>query len=767
MPLPSKVPLSICVITGSRSEYGLMSSLLQDFESHCSVNLKIIVTGAHLSEEFGLTYREIEDDGFTIDEKIAGALDTSSRTALAKTVGAWTGQFAEALEGINPDLVLVMGDRYELLSISAACIFLGVPLAHISGGEITEGAIDDQIRHSLTKASHLHFVANEVYADRVRQMGEEDWRICVSGEPGLDALLRTIPQSIDELSQDLGIDLRSPTALVTYHPVTLDSTPIDQQMHEFISALQASDLQLVITYPNADTGSEVIIQHILDFAKRHKRPVAVRKNLGHRRYVSLLRVATMMIGNSSSGLVEAPAFNLPVVNIGTRQTGRMRAANVMDVDCKSIEIIRGMEWARSYDRARPCHNPYGDGNSSGRIRDFILRSFAEHSRDEILRKRFSDLNYRKPLRPIGGYFEIDATSFNSKPNTDWAKTFHLDQNTALVGSGRSAFRVVLNEILLQDKIILMPEYLCGEAQIPVLRQMGVRYQYYPVLGNLTISTEDLVSMLTPDIGAVLMINYFGLRDHGEVANQIRAYNPNIQIIEDSAQAFYGMANQTPENHWADFTFSSFLKSFAVPDGGCVRGKSRLKSVIPEPSSSQGVSYLLGGLLKHEYLNPDAYTMQPPELERHFIELFVAAEKEVPEVPVRMTALSCALLERYPLEEWMQRRKDNYRFLLAAIQDIPQIRPIFGDLQEAQVPLFLPIRVAASDRDALRLFLRQQRIYCPVHWPLIPELDGPKHHRAQELAQTLLSLPIDHQLGFSDLERLVQNIINFWRRKNES
>ena len=226
MPLPSKVPLSICVVTGSRSEYGLMSSLLQDFESHCSVNLKIIVTGAHLSEEFGLTYREIEDDGFTIDEKIAGALDTSSRTALAKTVGAWTGQFTEALERINPDLVLVMGDRYELLSVSAACIFLGVPLAHISGGEITEGAIDDQIRHSLTKASHLHFVANEVYADRVRQMGEEDWRICVSGEPGLDALLRTNPQSIDELSRDLDIDLRSPTALVTYHPVTLDSTPI-------------------------------------------------------------------------------------------------------------------------------------------------------------------------------------------------------------------------------------------------------------------------------------------------------------------------------------------------------------------------------------------------------------------------------------------------------------------------------------------------------------------------------------------------------------
>ena len=763
---PSKARLRICVVTGSRSEYGLMRSLMQDLKAHPSVDLKIIVTGSHLSKKFGLTYRDIEADGFDIDNKLSGSLDTHSGAALAKTVGAWTGQFADALEVMSPDLVLVMGDRYELLAVSSACILLGVPLAHISGGEITEGAFDEQIRHSLTKASHFHFVANEVYGDRVRQMGEEDWRICVSGEPGLDTLARTHPLSIDELNQDLGIDLRKPTALVTYHPVTLDGTPIDQQMHELFLALYATDMQFVITYPNADVGSEVIIRHIQDFAQHHKQSVVVQKSLGQRRYVSLLRVAAMMIGNSSSGLVEAPAFNLPVVNIGIRQAGRMRARNVLDVDCTKAEITRGLEWARQYDRTSPCTNPYGDGNSNKRICNFILHNLTNRTREEILRKHFTDRSFHKTNRQIGGHFEFDATSIRGKPTSGWINFFHLDRNSALVASGRSAFRVILEEIQLKGKILLMPEYLCGEAQIPVLKQQGIRYQYYPVAEDLTLPQEQLVSMLTPDTGAVLMINYFGLRDHGAVASQIRAYNPAIQIIEDNAQAFYSMANQTLEEHWADFSFSSFLKSFAVPDGGCIRSKRPLKTLIPEPPSQQGVAYLLGGILKHEYLNPPAYAPRIPELEGNFLELFDVAAKEVPEAPVGMTALSCALVERYPFADWIQRRRDNYHFLLAAIQNIQQVRPISSALQEGQTPLFLPIRVAATDRDALRSYLRQQQIYCPVHWSLIHELDKPEHPHARKLSQTLLSLPIDHRLEFHDMERLAQNIKDFWR-KNES
>lgn len=742
-----------------------MRSLLQDLKAHDSVDLKIIVTGSHLSETFGLTYRDIEADGFTIDEKLPGSLDTHSGAALAKTVGTWTGQFAEALERMSPDLVLVMGDRYELLAVSSACILLSIPMGHISGGDITEGAIDDQVRHVLTKSAHLHFVANEVHGDRVRQMGEEDWRVCVCGEPGLDGLARTPPMDIDELGRDLGIDLRRPTALVTFHPVTLEAALIEQQMRALLAALDANDLQYAITYPNADAGSEVIIRSILEFAQRHAQSVVVRKSLGHERYVSLLRVVAMMIGNSSSGLVEAPAFNLPVVNIGTRQAGRMRAANVIDVDCTSIEITRGLAWARRYDRTKPCPNPYGDGNSSARICEFILRNFAEHTREEILRKRFAERSFRKVLRPIGGHFEIDPADFNRAPDPDWTAVFHLDRNSVLVASGRSAFRLILDEIRLQDKIILMPEYLCGEAQIPVLKQQSIRYRYYPISPDLTISAEDLIPLLGPDVGAVLMINYFGLRDHGAIAKEIRARNPAIQIIEDCAQAFYGMADQTAEEHWADFSFSSLLKSFAIPDGGCVRSKRGLKTAaIPAPSSGQGVAYLLGGILKHEFLNPPAYATSNAELEERYLELFTAAANEVPEAPVGMTALSRALMDRYPSADWIQRRRANYRYLMSAIENVPHIRAISGRLSDNQIPLFLPVRVPAAERDALRAVLRQQRIYCPVHWPLIPELDKPEHRGAQELSRTLLSLPIDHRLGRVDLERLASGISDFWRKK---
>lgn len=736
---------------------------MHDLKEHEWVDLKIVVTGAHLSEEFGLTYREIEADGFTIDAKLPGQLDTHSGVALAKTVGSWTGQMAETFEKFAPDLVLVMGDRYELLSVSAACTLLGIPLGHVSGGEITEGAFDEQIRHSITKASHLHFVANEVYGDRVRQMGEEDWRICVSGDPGLDALVRVPPMSIDELSQDLGIDLHKPTAMVTFHPVTLDSTAIDEQMHELFSALSASDLQFVITYPNADVGSDVIIRYIQDFSQSHKQTVVVRKNLGQRRYTSLLRVASLMVGNSSSGLVEAPVFSLPAVNVGMRQAGRMRASNVLDVDCKKGEIARGLEWARQYDRTAHCASPYGDGRSSARICSFILENFKNHSRERLLRKRFSDLNFFKSTRPIGSHFEFDVTNIANEPNPDWQKGFYLDRNAMLVGSGRSAFRVILDEIQLKDKVLLMPEYLCGEAQVPVLKQQNVRYHYYPVSENLTVDPGKLAALLTPETGAVLLINYFGLRDHGAVASRIRAYNPNIQIIEDNAQSFYNMAVQAPENHWADFTFSSFLKSFATPDGGCVRSKRQLTTEVPEPPSQQGVAYLLGGMLKQAHLNPPARGGCRTDLESYFLERFDVAAREVPEAPVKMSALSRALMERYPFGKWMRIRRDNYQYLLAAIQDIPQIRPITGDLLEGQVPLFLPVRVAAADRDGLRAYLRQNQIYCPAHWPLIPELNKPEYRGASELSQTLLSLPVDHRLGFGDLDRLSQNIRDFWRK----
>jgi GDP/UDP-N,N'-diacetylbacillosamine 2-epimerase (hydrolysing) len=387
-----------------------MRWLMEDLRSASDFRLQLIVTGSHLSEAHGLTYREIEMDGFDIDATVPIPLDGSDFLSLSKAVGHLTGDLAYAFSTLRPDLVMVMGDRYELLAVLSACILGTIPIAHISGGEITEGAIDDQIRHAMTKAAHLHFVANEVYAARVRQMGEEDWRVCVSGEPGLDNLHRQPIMTSDELSADLGLDLSLPTALVTYHPVTLEIERLDEQMAELLAALENASvqfgLQYVITYPNADLGSDRIVTAWHRFAKARSGRVLV-KSMGQRRYLSALRTMSMMIGNSSSGLVEAPSFRMPVVNVGNRQGGRLRGTNVIDTDCNRASVLRAIDHALNWDRSAPCANPYGDGRSSEKVLAHLRQVFSRYDRNRILGKKFHDLEDVSQAQLLG-YASADA-----------------------------------------------------------------------------------------------------------------------------------------------------------------------------------------------------------------------------------------------------------------------------------------------------------------------------------------------------------------------
>jgi len=385
--------IKICVITSSRSEYGLMRWLMHDLKSSDDFELKVIATGSHFSEKYGLTYQEIESDGFTIDKKIQFNLDKSDQTSVAKATGLLVGDLVDALDFLKPDIVMIMGDRYELLSVLTACVLKTTPIAHISGGEITEGAIDDQIRHAMTKVSHLHYVANEVYGARIVQMGEELWRVCISGEPGLDNLHRQPLMSFDELQKDLGMDLLKPTALVTFHPVTLELEDLNWQLKELLKALeQASmehDLQYLITFPNSDPSSINIIKALEKFTyKRTDRKLV--KSLGQTRYLSALKYLSMMIGNSSSGVIEASSFSLPVINIGNRQKGRMKGENVFDVDYAHSEIIKGIEDALLWDRATQCINPYGNGNSSAKILDHLRFVFSKYSPKQLLTKKFID-----------------------------------------------------------------------------------------------------------------------------------------------------------------------------------------------------------------------------------------------------------------------------------------------------------------------------------------------------------------------------------------
>lgn len=381
---------TIGVVTVARSDYGIYLPILHRIQDDPDLHLHLIVAGMHLSPEFGLTVRAIEQDSFEIGDRIEMLLSSDTPEGIAKSTGLGVIGFAQAYSRFRPDILLVLGDRFEMLSAVIAAVPFKIPVAHIHGGESTEGAIDEVIRHAITKMSHLHFVATEAYARRVIQMGEEPWRVVVTGAPSLDNLRRMRLLSREELEQRYGLDLSAPFLLVTYHPVTLEYEKTEEQVRELLAALKEVDLNLIFTYPNADTSSRTVIRMIHDFVSHCPR-ARIMVNLGTQAYFSLMKYATAMVGNSSSGIVEAASFKLPVVNIGNRQQGRVRSKNVIDVSCHRTEIMAAIKTAVSPEfRAglQDIDNPYGDGHASERIVAKLKRLTLN---DELLKKRFHEV----------------------------------------------------------------------------------------------------------------------------------------------------------------------------------------------------------------------------------------------------------------------------------------------------------------------------------------------------------------------------------------
>lgn len=381
---------TIGVVTVGRSDYGIYLPLLRKIFQDPELRLHLMVSAMHLSPEFGLTVETIEKDGFPIGEKVEMLLSGDSPSDIAQSIGLGTIGFAKAFARFRPDLLVVLGDRFEMFAAALAALPFRIPVAHIHGGELTEGAIDDALRHSMTKLSHLHFVATEEYARRVRQLGEEPWRIVVSGAPSLDNLHSTRLSSASQLETKYGLYLGQPTLLVTYHPVTLEHEQTEFQTGELLAALEALAMPVVFTLPNADTGGRTIVQMLRDFTARHA-STRIVDNLGTQDYFSLMSLAAAMVGNSSSGLVEAPSFHLPVVNIGTRQRGRIRGTNVIDVGYERSAIVEGVKKAISREFKeilKGQKNPYGSGNASERIVE-MLKGVSIDAR--LMMKRFFDI----------------------------------------------------------------------------------------------------------------------------------------------------------------------------------------------------------------------------------------------------------------------------------------------------------------------------------------------------------------------------------------
>jgi len=383
---------TVGVVTVSRSDYSIYLPILKRLQKDPDIRLHLMVTGMHLSPEFGSTVEQIEKDGFEIGERVEMLLSSDSPEGIAKSMGLGIIGFSNAYSRTQPDILLLMGDRFEMHAAAAAALPFNIPVAHIHGGELTEGAIDDSMRHAITKMSHLHFVSTETYGRRVVQMGEEPWRVIVSGAPSLDTLINFTPLCPTELNDRLGVNLSKPTLLVTFHPVTRAYQDTEWHASELLSALDSSGMNVIFTFPNADTAGRSIIRLIEEFTSSHQTS-KIAMNAGPSGYYSLMKHSAAMVGNSSSGIIEAASFGLPVVNIGDRQKGRITDLNVIDVGYHSHEVLAGIKKAVSQgfaDSISGLVNSYGDGHAA----ESIVSTLKEIPLDDaMVMKRFHDIDY--------------------------------------------------------------------------------------------------------------------------------------------------------------------------------------------------------------------------------------------------------------------------------------------------------------------------------------------------------------------------------------
>jgi GDP/UDP-N,N'-diacetylbacillosamine 2-epimerase (hydrolysing) len=381
----------ICVITGARAEYGLMHWVMQGINDDAELTLQIIATGMHLSPEFGLTYREIEKDGFQIARKVEMLTSSDTSVGIAKSMGLGMIGFADALDDLKPDLIVVLGDRFEIFAAVSAAMVACIPIAHLSGGETTEGAFDEAIRHSITKMSHLHFVAAEEYRQRVIQLGEQPERVFLVGGLGIDNINRLKLLDRAALEASLDFKLGPKNLLITFHPVTLENQSSGQQMSELLTALDqlGEDTHLIFTMPNADNGGRELIEMVENFVATHKNARAYT-SLGQLRFLSAVKLVDGVVGNSSSGLAEVPSLATGTVNIGDRQRGRLKAQSVIDCAPQSQAIFEaiGKLYNAEYRQAlQSVVNPYGNGGASQKIVQ-ILRN---HDLSDVLKKSFYDI----------------------------------------------------------------------------------------------------------------------------------------------------------------------------------------------------------------------------------------------------------------------------------------------------------------------------------------------------------------------------------------
>lgn len=384
--------MKICVATGTRAEYGLLRPLMKAIKNEPNWQLQILATGAHLSPEFGLTYHEIEKDGFSIDKKVEMLLSSDTSTSIVKSMGLGMLGFSDALQDLAPDLLIILGDRYEMLALASSALIFTIPMVHIHGGEVTEGAYDDAIRHSITKMSNLHFASTEEYKSRIIQLGEEPRFVHQVGALGLDSVKQLPLLGKDELEKELDFKFKKYNYQVTFHPTTLDKESPEKQFQILLNAVdKQEDSFFIFTKANADTGGRIINRMIDEYVSRNPEKAKAFTSLGNLRFLSFIQFCDAVVGNSSSGIIEVPSFKTATINIGDRQKGRVQAESIINTTVSEIEILQAFEKTKSKEFKeimKHSVNPYGDGESTKKIME-VLRKVNLH---DFGTKKFYDLN---------------------------------------------------------------------------------------------------------------------------------------------------------------------------------------------------------------------------------------------------------------------------------------------------------------------------------------------------------------------------------------
>jgi UDP-hydrolysing UDP-N-acetyl-D-glucosamine 2-epimerase len=738
----------ICVVTGTRAEYGLLHWIMKEIQRDPELELQIIATCMHLSPEFGLTYRSIEADGFQISARVEMLLSSDTPVGVTKSMGLGMIGLADAFSNLNPDIVVVLGDRFETLATACGALVARIPLAHISGGEVTRGAIDDSIRHAITKMATYHFPGAEVYRERIIRMGEQPANVMNFGDPGLDNMQRLTLLSAEALEKELNFSLAHPLFLVTYHPATLSDLQPERAMTELLQALDRfPDARVIFTKSNADAGGRSLALMIDEFGAARPDRVLVVTSLGQIRYLSAMKHCDLVIGNSSSGIVEAPALRKPSVNIGTRQDGRLKASSVIDCPEEAKAIVSAIELGLSSqfrELAANTESLYGDSDASRRIVAFL--KCADLSEPKRFYD-FDDMALNPGMSRAGGDFEVVPKSLEQRV-VENAPCLPMPYSMSL-DSGRSGILVALEDILRRGgrKIAYLPVYCCESVVLP-FQHLGFEIRFYsagPDLASPSGMPTDI------EDATFLYVHYFGSRNAKTTEWMERTrLTSRFFVIEDCVQA--SLTCDVGNN--GDYSVASFRKFTSQPDGAFLGSRTPLPKIALQDSDETFVSQkLIGKILRYENA--------PDEM---FLSLLEESERRLDRncTPRQISWASSYLMARTDFSEIAAARRRNWTYLHSQLQQNgPEVMSsLVREMKDGEVPLGYPLVVAHGFRDQLRNFLKERRVFCAIHWPLSIEQQNAGWDEDIRLSRSLLTIPIDQRMNATSLDYVASCIRQF-------